>query len=131
MTNDNDFPAGARVYREYQARLESGGIANIAFTLGDERFESPARTLASSLGAEAFGLISVIEPTTERRHVFVWTHDDRDLAVTAARSDGAVSTEVRSLVTRYICIFLSDIAALLPRLSDLAPTKPTNDNVGH
>lgn len=129
--NDNDFPAGARIYREYQACLEGGATAHIAFTLGDERFDSPARTLATRLGAEAFGLISVIEPATQCRHVFVWTHDDRDLAVTATLANGPVKAEMRSLVARYICIFLSDIAALLPRLADLAPTPSTSRNTGH
>jgi hypothetical protein len=127
---NDDFPAGAQIYREYDIRLDNGEAANIAFTLGDRNFDSPARTLAGSLGAEAFGLISIVEGTTGRRHLFVWTHDDRELAVTMAHTEGPVTKEVRSLIARYICIFLSDIAALLPRLADLAPLQPINDNAG-
>lgn len=125
---DSDFPAGARLYREYQARLRDGASVHIAFTLGDESLESPARSVARRLGAEAFGMISLIEIATDSRYLFVWTHDDRELAIIAAEDNARVRDELKDLVGRYVCVFLADAAALAPRAGGVAPLPSIDDS---
>lgn len=129
--DNNEFPAGARVYREYQVRLQGGVAAHIAFTLADACLASPARSLARRLGAESFGLISLIESAPDRRYLLVWSHDDRELAITVVEADGPLRDELSSIVEQYICVFLADIAALVPVLADLAQGRPAGDIVLH
>ena len=114
--NNSDFPGGATVYRKYEVLLNSGATGSIAFTLGDMDRESPGTLLARRAGALAFGLISLADVPGAPRYPFVWTHDAMQFGVTVAEDDADLSDELRGIIVRYICMFLDEIAPLVPEI---------------
>ena len=130
--NDFDFPGGATVYREYEVLLNSGATGSITFTLGDMDRESPGALLARRAGALAFGLISLANVPGAPKYPFVWTHDAMQFGVTVEEDDADLSSELRNIIVRYICMFLDEFAPLVPEIDGFTFVhQPVNENTVH
>jgi len=117
--DDNDPLPGTVAYREYHVPLADGGIAMMAFTLAHRGADSIAGDLASTLGARAYGFISILDYPTAPRHPVVWLQLPTQLALTVADDDEDLSEDLKQIISRYLIQFISDIAPTAPELASL------------
>jgi len=126
--NDNDLPAGAVAYREYQVPLVEGGAASLAFTLGRTDIDSVAAELAHSVGARAYGLVSLVGYPGAPRYPVVWLQLPTQLALTVADGDEDLGEDLKQIIARYLIQFIADIAPVAPELAALHFESEGNGN---
>jgi hypothetical protein len=119
---DEDFRAGAIVYKEYEVARPDGGTASLVFTLGRADADSFAARFARSHGAQAYGLVWVLNYPDAPQHPMVWVKTEAHLGLGLAREDGALRDDLEEIVRRHFPVFFNDIAEIAPELASLRLT---------
>jgi hypothetical protein len=105
-------------YREYEMTSEHGN-GSIAFTLGDLNADTMPARFAKHVGAEAFGLVSILGfPEAPVRPV-IWVLVNQKLGITVADEDRDLTDALKLIVARYIAVFFNDIADIAPELATI------------
>ena len=116
-----ELPDGALAFREYEVPLAGGGIASIAFTLGQPNIETHAAQLVREVGAVAYGYVSILDHPHAPIHPVVWMRTPTDIAIAVSDDDADLDGDIKQLIAETIFVFFDEIADVAPELASHLP----------
>jgi len=125
----DDSPSeGALAYRSYQVTDAAAGAAGrISITLGRPAADTLSSRFAAHVGAEAYGLISIVGLDDVPVHPVICLWTEETLGIATLDESDELNELSKHLVAHYLAVFFSDIGPIAPELKAVraALTGPT------